>query len=124
LSPRARRAIAAAGAFLALGGVAARSPAAVTKVKTDVEITNGGPTQFEGKVSSRKAACEAHRRVILFRLGAERKAEEAGKTRTDEKGNWILDGEFPDGDYKARAPETKPGKLVCLKGASQTLPAG
>jgi hypothetical protein len=122
MSERARRFIAAALALLALGGIAAGSSAAGKRFKTDVEITNGGPAEFEGRVSSRKARCEAGRRVILFRLDAERRAEEVGKTRTDESGRWTVEGEFPEGDYKARVTQTKSGSVVCLKGGSQVLP--
>lgn len=123
MSSRARLTIAAAAALLALSGIAAGSSAAVKRVKTKVEITNGGASQFEGNVSSRRAACEADRKVILFRLSEARTAKQAGKTRTDEDGHWTLEGQFPDGDYKARAPKTETRRLVCLRGGSQTLPA-
>ena len=114
----------AAVAVLALCAVAAGGSAYTKEFRTRVEITNGGATQFEGTVSSKKVACEADRKVILFQLGTGRKGERVGTTRTDGEGDWAIDGDFPDGDYKARAPEVEPGNVVCLKGSSQTLPAG
>jgi hypothetical protein len=114
----------AAVAVLAPCAIAAGSATAVKQFKTRVEITNGGATQFEGTVSSKKVACEADRKVILFHLGAGRRGEKVGTSRTDGEGDWAIDGDFPDGDYKARAPEVEPGNVVCLKGSSQTLPVG
>src|SRR5918994_6562810 len=90
--------------------------------------TDGGPNGAEGKVTSKKADCEADRKVLLYQLtgsgGAKGQGEIVGRDRTDSKGNWSIDTSLTAGMYEAvvkRAKIEDGDEIICLGATSVTV---
>jgi hypothetical protein len=77
---------------------------AASNIKTKVEITEGGPTLFEGTVSSKEPKCEKGRTVeLLYTAGKQETV--VGTDKTDKKGNWSMPGDYFAGTYTAEVKE-------------------
>lgn len=70
-------------------GKAASSQVDVTEAKA----TGPDTARYEGKVKSKKGKCEKGRRVVVIHDSDP--PFTIGETKTDEKGNWKLDGPYP-----------------------------
>jgi nitrogen fixation protein FixH len=105
-------AVTVAVAALALCGAAAVATADGDSVKTKVKITEGGPTRFEGTVSSKEPACEKKRKVTLFNETQDLEYE----TTTDKDGFWEIDDSFIEGSYHAEAAKKHTRTANCRLG--------
>jgi hypothetical protein len=101
----ARIAVSAIAAIAVAAGTVVSAGAATKEVKSTVKITDGGPNGAEGKVTSKKADCEADRKVLLYQLtgsgGAKGQGEIVNRDRTDSKGSWSIDTSLTAGIYEA-----------------------
>ena len=90
-------------------------------VKSTVKIKEGGPTLFEGTVSSEEPKCEKGRDVTLYYSASGRQDDEApvGEDRTDKDGNWSMDGEYFAGKYGADVSSKQKGDLSCKAAKSK-----
>jgi hypothetical protein len=99
--------------FLGAGaiGASAKSDSAKSKVK----ITEGSPTLFKGKVTSKESKCEKSRKVSLYYSygGPYKRGDVLGTVKTDAHGSWQMKGEFTAGLYYATVKEKKVGSLLC-----------
>jgi len=92
---------------------------AANSAKTKVKITEGGPTLFAGKVSSKEAKCEKRRKVTLhYEFGGPygRAGDVVGTARTDASGAWEIEGSFVAGLYYASVTEKTRGDFLCKAG--------
>jgi hypothetical protein len=90
-------------ASLALG-VAATSAVGADEVKTKAKITDGGPSLFEGKVTSKNDKCVAKRKVkLMYSETAPQKGytdgDVVGSDKTDRKGRFEIPGDYFAGYY-------------------------
>ena len=77
----------------------------------------GSYVTYSGKVSSAKPACEKNRKIQVFHNGVL-----IAETRTDEDGNWSVNGPVPpDGDsVTVKVKKKKRGGKVICRGTSKT----
>jgi hypothetical protein len=103
----------AVAALLGAGaiGASAKSDSAKSKVK----ITEGSPTLFKGKVTSKESRCEKGRKVSLYYSysGPYKRGDVLGTVKTDADGSWLMKGTFSAGVYYARVKEKKVGSVTC-----------
>ncbi len=98
--------------------IAGAALAASDSAKTKVKITDGGPTRFEGKVTSKEDKCEKGRKVTLhYDFGGPYKGGDVvGTAKTNASGAWEIDGTFVAGLYYASVAEKTRGGFLCKAG--------
>jgi basic membrane lipoprotein Med (substrate-binding protein (PBP1-ABC) superfamily) len=117
-------AILAVIACLAIGAVGA-SGADSTKTKVTIHFNGGSGDygKFYGRVKSKKAACERHRKVVVKRKQPGKDAK-YGSTFSDNDGRWEISATSPvtPGKYYAVAKKKVLNNgHVCKKGRSGTI---
>jgi hypothetical protein len=100
----------------ATAGLAAGQAKPDDSAKSRVKITEGGPSLFEGKVTSKEDKCERKRKVKLYYSTSPNSGKGGnvvGSAKTDRDGRWSMGGMFFAGYYHAEAPEDEKGDLLC-----------
>jgi hypothetical protein len=99
----------------ATAGLAAGQAKPDESAKSRVKITEGGPSLFEGKVTSKEDKCEKKRKVKLYYSTSPTRGMESvvGTDKTNKNGLWSMSGSFTAGYYHAEAPEDEKGDLLC-----------
>jgi hypothetical protein len=83
--------------------------------KSKVKITEGGPSLFEGKVTSGEPKCEKRRKVKLeYKFGGPyKRGMVVDSDKTDANGRWSMPGSFQAGLYRAAVELDEKGGLDC-----------
>jgi hypothetical protein len=110
--------IAAALATMATLGLMAAPAPAGKATKSKLKITSLSATGAAGTLSSRKAACEKRRKVILHFSG-EYTPVRVGSDRTNGQGKWEIDANLTSGFYHATTKAVKRGKTKCRAAESR-----
>ena len=116
---RIRLATLAAGVFaLALLGTTGAGVASSTQLKSEISITEGGPTGAKGDVTSGKRVCERGRKVTLqYRAPGQSGFASVGTAKTDQHGKWAVNASLSQGDYRAKVAK----KTVAAKRGTAAL---
>ena len=105
-----------------LGLMAAPAPAGKA-TKSKLKITSLSASEASGTLSSRKAACEKRRKVVL-QFSGEYTPVRVGSDKTNGQGRWKVEASLTSGTYYATTKAVKRGKTKCAAATSKNKQLG